>query len=90
MDMSTQIVPTIVLLLANLMSGPHASMRWETVTASFGWGFLVSLLAVVGVLMVNPDSSAIEYLLQAGGFCLLTALSRDYERILRPLFPWNR
>jgi hypothetical protein len=90
MDISTQIVPAIVLLVANLMSGPHTSLRWEKVTAVFGWGTLFSVLALVGVSIVNPDSAAIDYLLQAAGFCLLTALSRDYERILKLLFPWNR
>ncbi len=90
MDLSTQIVPAIIVLVANLMSGHHTSLRWEVVTAVFGWTTFVSFLAVVVVSIVNPDSPASNYLFQIAGFCLLTALSRDYERILRPLFRWKR
>ena len=90
MDLSTQIVPAVVVLVANLMSGRHASLRWETVTAIFGWAACVSIVALVIVWVLARDSLVMEYLLQVAGFCLLTALSRDYEKILRPLFPWNR
>ena len=90
MDLSAQIVPAVVLLVANLLSGRHASLRWETVTAIFGWAAGVSIVALVIVNVFVRDSLITEYLVQVAGFCLLTALSRDYERILRPLFPWNR
>ena len=90
MDLSTQIVPAVVLLVANLMIGRHASLRWETVTAIFGWAACVSVVALVIVNVFARDSAMTDYLLQVAGFCLLTALSRDYEKILRPLFPWNR
>jgi hypothetical protein len=90
MDFLSQIVPAIVVLVANLLSGPHSSLRWEYVTAIFGWGAGISLLALLVVTFVFPGSTATAYLGQLFGFCLLTALSRDYERILRPLFPWNR
>jgi hypothetical protein len=90
MDLSTQIVPAVALLVANLMSGRHASLRWETVTAIFGWAAGLSIVALVIVNVFARNSTMTDYLLQVAGFCLLTALSRDYERILRPLFPWNR
>lgn len=90
MDFSTQIVPAVIVLMANILSGKHGSLRWETVTAIFGWSALVSLIAFLSVTVLANDSSAKYYLLQIFGFCLLTALSRDYERILHPLFPWNR
>lgn len=90
MDFWSQIIPAIVILVANLLSGPHSSHRWEYVTAVFGWGSGISLAILLVVQIAFPDSSASAYLLQLFGFCLLTALSRDYERILMPLFPWNR
>jgi hypothetical protein len=90
MDLSTQIVPAVVILVANLLSGRHASLRWETVTAVFGWGAGVSMAALLVAGIFARDSAITEYLLQVSAFCLLTALSRDYEKILRPLFPWNR
>jgi hypothetical protein len=90
MELSSQIVPAIVVLVANLLSGRHASLRWETVTAIFGWGAAFSIVALVIASIFAPDSVIREYLVQIAAFCLLTALSRDYERILRPLFPWNR
>jgi hypothetical protein len=90
MDVSSQIVPAIVILVANLLSGKHGSLRWETVTAIFGWTVLLSFVAAVTISMLASDSSIRSYLVQICGFCLLTALSRDYERILHPLLPWNR
>jgi uncharacterized membrane protein YuzA (DUF378 family) len=90
MDFSTQIVPAVIVLIANLLSGKHGSLRWETVTAIFGWAAAISIVAFLLVTILAHDSAAKDYLLQLFGFCLLTALSRDYERIFRPIFPWNR
>lgn len=90
MDFLSQIVPAVVVLVANLLSGPHSSQRWEYVTAIFGWGAVMSLLALLVVSVAVPGSKATAYLSHIFDFCIFTALSRDYERILRPLFPWNR
>jgi hypothetical protein len=90
MDFSSQIVPAVIILVANLLSGKHTSLRWEYVTAIFGWGAVISLPAFLVVIIFFPGSSIANYLGQIAGFCILTALSRDYERILKPLFPWNR
>lgn len=90
MDFSTQIVPAVIILVANLLSGKHGSLRWETVTAIFGWSAVISFIPFLVVIILGYSSWAKDYLLQVFGFCLLTALSRDYERILRPFFPWNR
>ena len=90
MDFLSQVIPAVVVLAANLMSGPHASLRWEYVTAVFGWGAGICLVGFLFVHIAFPSSSVGTYLFQLFSFCLLTALSRDYERILRPLFKWNR
>jgi hypothetical protein len=90
MDLTDQIVPALVLLASNLMSGRHGSPRYEGWTAVFGWITAATFLAAVVVTAVAPQSLIKAYLYQISGFCLLTALSRDYEKILRPLFPWNR
>lgn len=90
MDFATQIIPAVICLAANLLSGPHSSLRWQTVTAVFGWGAALSLFAVLLLSILWPNSVLKAYALQAASFCLLTALSRDYERLLRPWFPWNR
>lgn len=90
MDISSQVVPALIILLANLLSGPHSSLRWEWVTAVFGWGTLVFMvLGLISSAAPKPFDYSL-FFFQAAGFCLLTALSRDYEKILRPLFPWNR
>jgi hypothetical protein len=90
MDFLEQIVPAVIILVANLMSGPHTSFRWETVTAIFGWTAAASMIALIATSILLGHTAATSYLLQLTGFSLLTALSRDYEKILRPLFPWNR
>lgn len=90
MELASQIVPAIVVLVANLSSGRHGSLRWETVTAIFGWGTALSIAALVMASIFGVDSAIKEYLVQIAAFCLLTAITRDYERIMRPFFPWNR
>ncbi len=90
MDLSTQIVPAVVVLLANLLSGRHGSSRWETVTALFGWLGAVSLAVLIGVSIFARDAAIRDYLVQICGFSLLTAITRDYEKLLRPFFSWNR
>lgn len=88
---ASQIVPAVAVLAANLLSGRHGSLRWEVVSALFGWAAAITLATwlVIHVFWWHP-SVIKDYLLQIFSFCLLTALSRDYEKILRPLFRWNR
>lgn len=86
MDFSSQIVPAVIVLLGNLLSGKHGSARWENVTAVFGWAAVVSLIAYFPVAILLPGNLAKDFLLQILSFSLLSALSRDYERILQPLF----
>ena len=90
MDFASQLVPAIVVLAANLLSGLHSSLRWEVVTAIFGWGAALSLVVFLALSVFWPNAAVKDYALHALVFCLLTALLRDYERILRPLFRWNR
>ena len=90
MDLSSQVVPAVIILAANLMSGRHGSLRWETITAIFGWGAGITLVVFLLMEIVIPKSPITFYFGQTAGFCLLTALTRDYEKILRPLFSWNR
>ena len=87
MDFSTQIVPAVVVLLANLLSGKHTSVRWETVTAIFGWGTGLSIAGLLLLSVIAPNNPITSYLAQLAAFCLLTALSRDCEKLLRPFFP---
>jgi len=90
MDFSTQIVPAVIILFANLLSGNHGSKRWETVTAVFGWAAIVSFIGYVFFVMVLPESPVSSYLLQIAGFSLLSAIARDYERMLKPFFQGSK
>jgi hypothetical protein len=84
--LSSQLVPAIIVLMASLLSGHHNSIRWETITAIFGWAAALSLALGLLAQVFIPESAANKFLFQIFGFSMLTALSRDYERILRPLF----
>lgn len=90
MDFSSQIVPAVIVLVGNLLSGKNGSSRWESVTAVFGWTAAVSLVAFLLAAIFFPGTPAKDFLLQILAFSLLTALSRDYERILHPLFNRNK
>ncbi len=84
MDFVTQIVPALIVILANLAGGSHESPKYEIWTAIFGWMASVSLILVFLSGWLWPEAQ--PYLLQVSGFSLLTALTRDYEKILKPFF----
>lgn len=99
--LSDQIIPAIIVLIGNLFGGSHGSRRWEIVTAAFGWTALVTVLlwafleiavylsAVIGTGIDFGETSqeiVRRYLLQTFGFALLSAITRDYEKILFPFF----
>jgi hypothetical protein len=88
MDFSTQIVPTVILFAANLLSGKHSSLRWETVTAIFGWTAIISLIGFLIMSIIGSISFVRDYLLQIFGFSLLTALiSPKIHRTNKPILP---
>jgi hypothetical protein len=82
----SQIVPAVIVLMANLLSGHHNSSRWKTITAIFGWTAAISFTLGIFTATLLPENIAKNFLFQIFGFSILTALSRDYELILRPLF----
>ena len=99
--LSDQIIPAIIVLIGNLFGGSHGSRRWEIVTAAFGWTALVAVLLWVLLEIAVYLSAAIgtgidlgdmgreivrKYLLQTFGFALLSAITRDYEKMLFPFF----
>ena len=90
MEIYSQIVPAIVILGANLLSGPHGSSRYEHVTAVFGWACVCSFPLAFVASWTDQGGFVEFYLWQIFGFSMITSISRDYEKILRPLFPWNR
>jgi hypothetical protein len=90
MEFASQIVPAVIILFANLLSGRHGSVRWESVTAIFGYATVVATCSAIAITIFSHDRVIRGYIWQVAVFSLITALSRDYEKILRPLFPWNR
>lgn len=84
MEFTSQIIPAIAILFANLLGGDHGSQRYEICTAIFGWTSFLSFLVFFFSKWAWPEASS--YLLQLFGFSILTALSRDYEKILKPYF----
>lgn len=76
--------PAIVVLVGNLLSGPPGSRSYEVVTAMFGYAS-VGILVLWGLGALVGVEGFREYAVPTASFCLLQALSRDYERLLRPL-----
>lgn len=37
MDIASQIIPALILMIANLVGGDHKSENYEACTAIFGW-----------------------------------------------------
>lgn len=87
MDFMTQVVPAIIILVANLAGGEHGTSSFDNWTAVFGWSACVSFILIFVAAYVCPEAK--PYLMQVCGFSLLTALTRDYEKILKPFFSKN-
>ena len=87
--MNEYLIPAIVILAGNLFSGSPGSNRWEYVTAIFGWvsiiSFLLWVIAIVVSYVVTIPMWVNQILLPIFIFCLLQTVSRDYERILKPI-----
>lgn len=80
------LIPAMVIVIGNVCSGNPGSKRWEVVTALFGITSLISI--VLFVLPFTRTSPAIpswvpEGLIATAGFCMLQALTRDWERSLK-------
>lgn len=84
MELMSQVIPALIIIIANLAGGDHESETYEVWTSIFGWTAGVSLVLVFLSGWVWP--AATSYLTQISGFSLLTALSRDYEKIFKPFF----
>ena len=84
------IVSATVILVSNLFSGHPGSRRWEAITAIFGWTAAVSMILLMffsfaSIFSIRLAEELREVLISACFFCMLQALTRDYERILKPL-----
>lgn len=97
MDYITGIlVPSLIILIANIFSGNYGSYRYECITALFGWTACISLVLYLLVLLflVFFPSAWLQYgkqlLLAVFYFSIITAISRDYEKILKPFVSSSR
>lgn len=84
MDFSSQIIPAAIIVIVNLVGGNHNSVKYEFISAIFGWLSGISILLYFVAIWVIPEVS--DYLLQVVMFSMITIISRDYERILKPFF----
>lgn len=88
------LIPAIIILLSNLCSDDHGGPRWQYITATFGWlgcvaltsSFTIPLLSTFGIINKIWADNAMPYVIEFTAFALLAALTRDYERILKPVF----
>ena len=83
------LIPATIIVIGDLFSGHPGSKRWELIIALFGLTGLVSIMLLV--LPFTRTSSAIpswvhEGLLSTAGYCLLPAVTRDWERIFKLAF----
>ena len=87
------VIPAVIVLIGNVFSGAPGSRQWETVTALFGWVACIAitlwlLCLVLGWVLgwvLGLEFWARHVLFPIWIFCLLQALSRDYEKFLKPL-----
>lgn len=80
-DMSiwiTTVIPAAIIVLSNVFSGHHESRRYELITMCFG--LMVLPAALWWMTTASPLAQQISFL------CLIAALSRDYEKLLKRLF----
>ena len=78
------IIPAVIIFVGNVFSGSPGSLRWEYISAFFGWTGGAALLLWVVCLGIGWESLGRHILFPIAAFCLLYVASRDYERILKP------
>ncbi len=84
MDWSGNIIPAIIIIFANLFGGKHGSNRYEIISASFYWLGATCLILVFISGWFFPSIQS--YFIQTALFLIITALARDFEKLLKPLF----
>lgn len=94
--MDSYIVPTLIIFIANVFSDKHGSFRYEFISAIFGWvgggclllALLLQIMQVITIFMSVKFpwiSVVVKHLYEIAWFALLTVISRDYEKILKPI-----
>ena len=79
------IIPALILLVGNVFSGSPGSRRWKVVSELFGWIGAAAVLLTIGCFAVGWEFLGRHILFPIGAFCLLYVVSRDYEKILKPI-----
>ena len=79
------IIPALIVLVGNVFSGSPGSRRWEVVSELFGWIGAAAVLLTIGCFAVGWEFLGRHILFPIGAFCLLYVVSRDYEKILKPI-----
>ena len=84
------VITAAVVLAANLLSNRVGSWLYESATAVFGWIGAVSMLLWLVSHIASaffPSTLAVSKLMAPiWMFCVMTAIARDYEKILKPWF----
>jgi hypothetical protein len=79
------LIPAIVILIANIFSVDHESISYKRVTKIFLSAFFISILLIFFFYFTNKIGRWDAVLLKIAGFCLITALARDYERVIKKI-----
>ena len=72
------IVPAVIIVICNVFHGDPNQKSYEIVTACFGWSIVPSMILY---LFTQNDIA-----FQISMFCMIAALSRDYEKMLKAIF----
>jgi hypothetical protein len=84
MDFVNPWIPAVIIVFSNVFGGEHDSERYSVVTAFFGWLAGICILLWLLLSIFRFDFSI--YFFQVGMFGMITAVSRDYERIFKTIF----
>jgi hypothetical protein len=83
-------IPAAIILIANIFSGEYGSNSYENITALFGWtsciALFISLISPLALLFYPSPVLETTQQISSQVFILssITALSRDFEKILKP------
>ena len=84
MDFVNPWIPAAIIMFANVFGGEHNTYRYEKMTALFGWVAGISILLSFMLPLLGDNLRG--YLLQIGMFSMITAVSRDYEKLFKYVF----
>lgn len=81
MNCMNYLIPMIVIIISNVWGGEHGTPQHKKMTNYFG--IIGAITLIIWFILLIFSFTAIKILMTISIFCLVTAISRDYQSLLK-------